>query len=178
MRCKFATFISWRALSPSASAAGRSLIGGNGSTTATLIYNALGQLVQTSGSASGTILYAYDEAGHVLEEAYRLNTRPRYIELFGNAEDPYPDNYQPRVDSREHVINLAGWYAQAHHLDETLYHGALSGDAAWQVGLLERWSDAAALGKDGSGCCGLSSAASKSEERRTIEQPRKPFLRH
>ena len=48
------------------------------------------------------------EAGHALEEAYRLNSRPRYVELFGNPEDPYPDTYKPRVDSRDHVINLVG----------------------------------------------------------------------
>jgi hypothetical protein len=58
------------------------------------------------------------EAGHALEEAYRLNTRPRYVELFGNPDDPYPDTYKPRVDSRNHVINLAGWYAQAHPVED------------------------------------------------------------
>jgi hypothetical protein len=58
------------------------------------------------------------EAGHALEEAYRLNTRPRYLELFGNPDDPYPDNYKPRVDSRDHVINLAGWYGQAHPVED------------------------------------------------------------
>jgi hypothetical protein len=58
------------------------------------------------------------EAGHALEEAYRLNSRPRYVELFGNPEDPYPDTYKPRVDSRDHVINLVGWYAQAHAVED------------------------------------------------------------
>jgi hypothetical protein len=58
------------------------------------------------------------EAGHALEEAYHLNTRPRYKALFGDPDDPYPDNYTPRVDSRDHVINLAGWYAQAHPVED------------------------------------------------------------
>jgi hypothetical protein len=58
------------------------------------------------------------EAGHAIEEAYRLNARPRYIELFGSPDDPYPDNYKPRVDSRDHVINLAAWYAQAHPVED------------------------------------------------------------
>jgi hypothetical protein len=58
------------------------------------------------------------EAGHALEEAYSFNTRPRYRELFGNPDAPYPDNYTPRVDSRDHVINLAGWYAQAHPVED------------------------------------------------------------
>jgi hypothetical protein len=58
------------------------------------------------------------EAGHALEEAYALNKRPRYRELFGDPDDPYPDHYKPRVDSRDHVINLAGWYAQAHPVED------------------------------------------------------------
>jgi hypothetical protein len=58
------------------------------------------------------------EAGHALEEAYALNRRPRYRQLFGDPDDPYPDNYKPRVDSRDHVINLAGWYAQAHPVED------------------------------------------------------------
>jgi hypothetical protein len=58
------------------------------------------------------------EAGHALEEAYRFDTRQRYLELFGDPDAPYPDNYTPRVDSRDHVINLAGWYAQAHPVED------------------------------------------------------------
>ena len=34
----------------------------------TLIYNALGQRIETSGGAAGAVLYAYDEAGHLLGE--------------------------------------------------------------------------------------------------------------
>jgi RHS repeat-associated protein len=40
----------------------------NGSATETLLYNALGQRIQTGGGAAGTVLYAYDEAGHLLGE--------------------------------------------------------------------------------------------------------------
>ena len=58
------------------------------------------------------------EAGHALEDAYALNERRRYRELFGDPEDAYPDSYKPRVDSRDHVINLAGWYAQAHPVED------------------------------------------------------------
>ncbi|HWM66559.1 MAG TPA: DUF6531 domain-containing protein, partial [Steroidobacteraceae bacterium] len=39
-----------------------------GSVTETLIYNALGQRIETVGGAAGTVLYAYDEAGHLLGE--------------------------------------------------------------------------------------------------------------
>src|SRR6185437_14689125 len=54
------------------------------------------------------------EAGHALDEAYSLHRRARYRQLFGDASKPYPTSYTPRVDSRSHVINLAGFYAQAH----------------------------------------------------------------
>jgi YD repeat-containing protein len=40
----------------------------NGSATETSVYNALGQRIQVSGGAGGTVLYAYDEAGHLLGE--------------------------------------------------------------------------------------------------------------
>jgi RHS repeat-associated protein len=40
----------------------------NGSATETSTYNALGQRVQSTGGTSGTVLYAYDEAGHLLGE--------------------------------------------------------------------------------------------------------------
>src|SRR5258705_9313518 len=40
------------------------------------------------------------EAGHAVDEAYRLHTRQRYRELFGNPTKPYPTSYRPRIDSR------------------------------------------------------------------------------
>jgi RHS repeat-associated protein len=39
-----------------------------GSVTASYVYNALGQFVKQSGGPSGTVLYMYDEAGHLLGE--------------------------------------------------------------------------------------------------------------
>ena len=58
------------------------------------------------------------EAGHVLDEAYRLHARPRYRQLFGNPGKPYPTSYSPRVNSRDHVVNLTGWYAQGHPVED------------------------------------------------------------
>jgi hypothetical protein len=58
------------------------------------------------------------EAGHALDEAYRLHQRARYAELFGDPTQPYPTSYTPHVESREHVINLSGWYAQAHPVED------------------------------------------------------------
>jgi RHS repeat-associated protein len=48
--------------------AGRLQTLANGSATETSIYNALGQRIEVSGGATGTVLYAYDEAGHLLGE--------------------------------------------------------------------------------------------------------------
>jgi hypothetical protein len=58
------------------------------------------------------------EAGHALDEAYGFSKRSRYVQLFGDPNLPYPDTYKPRVNSRDHVINLAGWYAQAHPVED------------------------------------------------------------
>jgi hypothetical protein len=56
------------------------------------------------------------EAGHALDEAYRLHER--YGKVFGDPTEAYPASYAPRVDSREHVINLTSWYAQAHPVED------------------------------------------------------------
>jgi hypothetical protein len=58
------------------------------------------------------------EAGHCLDEAYGFHRRARYRELFGNPRKPYPASYKPKLDSRDHVINLAGWYAQGHPVED------------------------------------------------------------
>jgi len=58
------------------------------------------------------------EAGHALDEAYGLQQRERYRQLFGNPSKPYPSSYKPRPDSRNHVINLSAWYAQAHPVED------------------------------------------------------------
>jgi RHS repeat-associated protein len=50
------------------SGAGRLTTLANGSTTETALYNALGQRIQIGGGVNGTVLYAYDEAGHLLGE--------------------------------------------------------------------------------------------------------------
>jgi hypothetical protein len=58
------------------------------------------------------------EAGHAVDEAYSFSLRPRYRQLFGNPRRPYPTSYRPRVDSRDHVVNLSGWYAQGHPVED------------------------------------------------------------
>lgn len=54
------------------------------------------------------------EAGHAYQNAYRLNRRKRWRELFGRSGDPYPETYQPKPYSRRFVMHIDQWYAQAH----------------------------------------------------------------
>jgi RHS repeat-associated protein len=48
--------------------AGRLKTLANGATTETSVYNAVGQRIEVSGGPAGTVLYDYDEAGHLLGE--------------------------------------------------------------------------------------------------------------
>jgi hypothetical protein len=73
--------------------------------------------VEGAGEAECRRIFRH-EAGHAIDDAYALHTRRRYRELFGDPEAPYPDSYKPRPESREYVINLANWYAQAHPVED------------------------------------------------------------
>ncbi|MBU1910436.1 MAG: putative zinc-binding metallopeptidase [Verrucomicrobia bacterium] len=55
------------------------------------------------------------EAGHALNYAYRLSQRTRWRELFGRMTAPYsPHEYLTRPYSRQYVVHLRDYYAQAH----------------------------------------------------------------
>ena len=54
------------------------------------------------------------EAGHVIDNAYRLALRRRRRALFGPSSLPYPDYYDPKPYSKSFVLHLDPWYAQAH----------------------------------------------------------------
>jgi hypothetical protein len=58
------------------------------------------------------------EAGHALDNAYRLRRRARWRETFGHASLPYPARYRARAGSRRYVHHLAEWYAQAHPTED------------------------------------------------------------
>jgi hypothetical protein len=58
------------------------------------------------------------EAGHALDTAYRIRRRRRFKSLFGRASKPYPATYRPRPHSRNHVLHLEWWYAQAHPVED------------------------------------------------------------
>jgi hypothetical protein len=58
------------------------------------------------------------EAGHAIDNAYNIHRRRRYRELFGPFSRPYPNWYKPEPNSRDYVLHLPGWYAQAHPAED------------------------------------------------------------
>jgi hypothetical protein len=54
------------------------------------------------------------EAGHVIDNAFKLRLRRRRRELFGPSSLPYPDLYEPKPYSKSFVLHLQPWYSQAH----------------------------------------------------------------
>ncbi len=58
------------------------------------------------------------EAGHALDNAFELHRKPRYRRLFGSFTKHYPDFYKPMPNSRNYVLHLNAWYAQAHPAED------------------------------------------------------------
>ena len=54
------------------------------------------------------------EAGHVIDNAYKLRLRKQRRRLFGSSSNPYPEFYAPRPYSKSFVLHLDPWYAQSH----------------------------------------------------------------
>ena len=73
--------------------------------------------VEGAGEAECRRIFRH-EAGHAIDEAYGLHKRERYRLLFGDPAEPYPTAYKPRPESRDYVINLTNWYAQAHPVED------------------------------------------------------------
>ena len=58
------------------------------------------------------------EAGHALDNAYRLRRRKVWRDVFGPASLPYPHRYRARPGSRRYVHHLGEWYAQSHPTED------------------------------------------------------------
>ena len=58
------------------------------------------------------------EAGHALDNAYRLRRRKRWRDVFGPASLQYPARYKARPGSRRYVHHLGEWYAQSHPTED------------------------------------------------------------
>jgi hypothetical protein len=54
------------------------------------------------------------EAGHAIDNAFRLRLRRHRRRVFGSYKKPYPESYTPRPYSKRFVLHLDAWYAQSH----------------------------------------------------------------
>jgi hypothetical protein len=54
------------------------------------------------------------EAGHAIDNAYRLRLRRQRRAVFGSPNEPYPEFYTPKPYSKSFVLHLDSWYAQSH----------------------------------------------------------------
>jgi hypothetical protein len=58
------------------------------------------------------------EAGHAIDNAFRLHTKRSWTDTFGSYRVPYPEWYQPQPGSRDYVLNLDAWYGQSHPAED------------------------------------------------------------
>ena len=54
------------------------------------------------------------EVGHAIQHAFELQRRRRFTDVFGRSSRAYPDYYRPNPASKNYVLHLDYWYAQAH----------------------------------------------------------------
>jgi hypothetical protein len=54
------------------------------------------------------------EAGHAIDNAYKLRSRRRRQQVFGPSYKAYPEYYDPKPYSKSFVLHLDSWYAQSH----------------------------------------------------------------
>src|SRR5215208_4186174 len=54
------------------------------------------------------------EAGHAIDNAFKLRLRHHRRKIFGSYKKPYPESYTPRPYSKSFVLHLDSWYAQSH----------------------------------------------------------------
>tara|TARA_R110002111_G_scaffold125060_1_gene189645 strand:- start:85 stop:807 length:723 start_codon:yes stop_codon:yes gene_type:complete len=85
------------------------------------------------------------EAGHAIDTAYRLRSKANYRKGFGKWTATYPTYYQPVPSSKDYVLHLEMWYAQAHPLEDFAETFAvwLRPGSRWR----SRYRDWPALGK-------------------------------
>lgn len=77
------------------------------------------QLLEVEGSSTEECLRILrHEVGHAIDTAYRLRRRRKFRETFGSISQPYRETYQPQPFSRDYVLHLDLWYAQAHPIED------------------------------------------------------------
>lgn len=77
------------------------------------------QMLEVDGDTpQGCMRIIRHEAGHAVENAYRLRRKKSWQKMFGKASQPYPESYLPKPYSRKFVQHLAAWYAQSHPTED------------------------------------------------------------
>src|SRR5438477_654921 len=77
------------------------------------------QMLEVEGASEAECMKILrHEAGHAIDNAFRLHTRRGWTDTFGAYRVPYPESYQPQPGSRDYVLNLDAWYAQAHPAED------------------------------------------------------------
>jgi hypothetical protein len=77
------------------------------------------QVLEVEGSSEKECLRIMrHEAGHAIDNAFHLHGRQGYRKLFGSFSRPYPEWYKPEPNSRDYVVHLPAWYAQAHPAED------------------------------------------------------------
>jgi hypothetical protein len=70
------------------------------------------------GNANWLMRILRHEAGHAIDNAFRLRRRKDWRRTFGRASRPYPRVYKPRPASRRFVLHLGHWYSQSHPTED------------------------------------------------------------
>ncbi len=75
------------------------------------------------------------EAGHAIDNAYKLQRRRKRQKLFGPNSTPYPEHYTPKPYSKSYVLHLEPSYAQSHPAEDFAETFAvwLTPDAQWRT---------------------------------------------
>jgi hypothetical protein len=77
------------------------------------------QMLEVEGAAEAECMRILrHEAGHAIDNAFRLHARRTWTDTFGSYRVPYPEWYQPQPGSHDYVLNLDAWYAQAHPAED------------------------------------------------------------
>lgn len=70
------------------------------------------------GNARDLMRILRHEAGHAIDNAFRLRRRAGWRAAFGPPSRRYAGIYRPRPGSRRYVQHLAGWYSQSHPAED------------------------------------------------------------
>jgi len=86
------------------------------------------------GTAEWCLRILRHEAGHAIENAYKIRRRKTRQHMFGRSSQRYPRYYTPRPYSRSFVRHLDLWYAQSHPDEDFAETFAvwLTPDSSWE----------------------------------------------